>query len=39
MKHHILIDKIGYVFRQFIDGMCQKNQSFVKNMIRFATKL
>ena len=39
MLHHILKDKITYVFRQFIGGMCQKNQSFVKNMIRFATKL
>lgn len=39
IRHHILVDKMLCVFRQFIGGMCQKNQSIVENMIRFDTNL
>ena len=39
IRHHILVEKMLCVFRQFIGGMCQKNQLNVENMIRFDTHL
>ena len=39
LKHHILDEILAYVFRQFMKGICQRNQLKQRNVLAFNAPL